>query len=102
MSGRESVAYMFPGQGSQKPGMNRELLALNIGAVEDMYKRANEFLHDEFGWSVDLRDLTLNGPESTLNQTEYSQPGIFVASTARFETWANGRQLPASVTGHSL
>jgi len=102
MVGKESVAYMFPGQGIQKVGMNRELLDLRIGVVEDMYKRANELLRDEFGWRKDLSELTLNGPQEDLGQTEIAQPALFVASATRFAAWAGERELPASVTGHSL
>src|SRR3989344_1917117 len=96
------TVYMFPGQGIQKPGMNRELFALRIGTVEEMYRHANELLRDEFGWSVELRDLTLNGPQELLDQTEYAQPALFVASATRYNYLANGKLLTAAVTGHSL
>ena len=55
------------------------------------------------GASLDLWDLSQNGPEEKLNQTEITQPALLAASVAVWRVWqARGGSEPAQMSGHSL
>ena len=93
----ESVAWLFPGQGSQTPGMGGDLAQAHQVA-RDTFAEADEIL----GFS--LSSLCFEGPEETLNDTINTQPAIFVASLAvlrvlKSEGW---RVSPGFTAGHSL
>lgn len=91
-----SVAFVFPGQGSQSLGMLAELGA-EQGAVRDTFAEASEAL------GYDLWALTQQGPEERLNETDKTQPAILTASIALWRLWlAEGGVRPAFVAGHSL
>lgn len=91
-----SLAFVFPGQGSQSLGM----LAEQGGQqklVLDTFAEASEAL------GYDLWALTQQGPEEQLNQTDKTQPAILTASIALWRLWlAEGGARPAYVAGHSL
>ncbi|MDH4608146.1 ACP S-malonyltransferase [Pseudomonas sp. BN102] len=91
-----SLAFVFPGQGSQSLGM----LAEQGGQqklVLDTFAEASEAL------GYDLWALTQQGPEEQLNQTDKTQPAILAASIALWRLWlAEGGARPAYVAGHSL
>ncbi|XP_003264901.1 malonyl-CoA-acyl carrier protein transacylase, mitochondrial isoform X1 [Nomascus leucogenys] len=76
MSGQCSV-LLFPGQGSQVVGMGRGLL--NYPRVRELYAAARRVL------GYDLLELSLHGPQETLDRTVHCQPAIFVASLAAVE-----------------
>jgi [acyl-carrier-protein] S-malonyltransferase len=91
-----SVAFVFPGQGSQSLGMLAELGA-QYPLVLDTFKEASDAL------GYDLWALTQQGPEEHLNQTDKTQPAILTASIALWRLWlAEGGARPAFVAGHSL
>ncbi|NBA94184.1 ACP S-malonyltransferase [Pseudomonas sp. R5(2019)] len=91
-----SLAFVFPGQGSQSLGMLAELGAQHK-LVADTFQEASEAL------GYDLWALTQQGPEEQLNQTDKTQPAILTASTALWRLWlAEGGARPAYVAGHSL
>ncbi|UVM54477.1 ACP S-malonyltransferase [Pseudomonas sp. B21-012] len=91
-----SLAFVFPGQGSQSLGMLAELGAQHP-LVIDTFREASEAL------GYDLWALTQNGPEEQLNQTDKTQPAILTASIALWRLWlAEGGARPAFVSGHSL
>lgn len=55
------------------------------------------------GAGVDLWDLSQNGPEDQLNQTEYTQPALLAASVGLYRAWAEqSGATPAYLSGHSL
>lgn len=91
-----SLAFVFPGQGSQSLGMLAELAAAHA-QVGESFEEASQ------GCGVDLWALSQDGPEEKLNQTEFTQPALLAASVAVWRAWvANGGAQPAQFSGHSL
>lgn len=91
-----SIAFVFPGQGSQSLGMLAEL-----GAQQPLVRET--FAEASAALGYDLWALTQQGPEEQLNQTDKTQPAILAASVALWRLWlAEGGAKPAFVAGHSL
>lgn len=93
---RTDLAFIFPGQGSQKIGMLAELAALypQIGGT---FAEASEVL------GYDLWDLAQSGQQEDINLTERTQPLLLTASVALWRVWeSRGGALPALMAGHSL
>lgn len=91
-----SLAFVFPGQGSQSLGMLAEQGAQHP-LILDTFEQASEAL------DYDLWALTQSGPVELLNQTDKTQPAILTASIALWHVWlAEGGAVPAFVAGHSL
>jgi len=94
------VAYIFPGQGSQKVGMGRDLYD-SFDSAKAVFKQADEVL------GFPLSRLCFEGPEDELRQTINAQPALVTVSFACLKAVhdVNGsRRLPppAFVAGHSL
>lgn len=85
-------AFIFPGQGSQFPGMAKDWYASNNQAKKLM-DSANELL----GYS--LTDIMFEGDAEILKQTKYTQPAIFLHSIVRFMLLNETADV---VAGHSL
>lgn len=91
-----SLAFVFPGQGSQSVGMLAELGAQHA-VIRETFAEASAAL------GYDLWALTQEGPVELLNQTDKTQPAILAASVALWRLWlAEGGAQPAFVAGHSL
>ena len=91
-----TLAFVFPGQGSQSLGMLAELGAAHAG-VRETFAEASE------GAGVDLWALSQDGPEAQLNRTEFTQPALLAAGVAVWRAWlAAGGPAPARLAGHSL
>ncbi|MBC6941583.1 MAG: [acyl-carrier-protein] S-malonyltransferase [Xanthomonadales bacterium] len=91
-----ALAFVFPGQGSQALGMLAELAQQHAGVRET-------FAEASAGADVDLWALAQQGPEATLNRTEFTQPALLAASIAVWRVWhARGGAMPARLAGHSL
>lgn len=91
-----TLAFVFPGQGSQSLGMLAELAELHP-QVREAFSEASE------GAGVDLWALSQAGPEDMLNRTEYTQPALLAASIGVWRAWrAAGGVQPSVLSGHSL
>ncbi len=91
-----NLAFIFPGQGSQKVGMLADAAA-EFPIIEETFQQASSVL------GYDLWALVQNGPQEELNLTERTQPMLLTASVALWRAWQqqNGSQ-PALMAGHSL
>ena len=85
--------FMFPGQGSQFPGMAKELYETNPTARE-MFDRANEIL------GFDITEIMFNGTAEDLKQTKVTQPAVFLHSVILAKCSPDFK--PDMVAGHSL
>ena len=91
-----TLAFVFPGQGSQSVGMLAELAQL-YPQVRQAFAEASD------GAGVDLWALSQDGPAATLNRTEFTQPALLAAGVAVWRAWqAEGGAQPALLAGHSL
>ena len=96
MSSRKTpTVYMFPGQGSQKVGMGRELAAMHPVAQET-FDQADAAL------GYKLSQLCFEGPEDQLKLTEITQPAILTVSVAAWRVLQSQGMAPSYVVGHSL
>ncbi len=91
----QTLAFLFPGQGSQTVGMGRDL-AENFPAAKAVFDEADEVL----GYHVSK--LCFDGPEEQLKQTEYTQPAILTVSVAAARVMAEMGVTPSVAAGHSL
>lgn len=83
------TAYIFPGQGSQFPGMAKDLYP----SRKELFEKANEIL------GFRITDIMFEGEADDLKATKVTQPAIFIHSTILAMEQA---QQPDMVAGHSL
>ena len=96
MTSSASLAFVFPGQGSQSVGMLAELAAAH-GEVKATFDEASQ------GAGVDLWAMSQQGPEDQLNSTQNTQPALLAASVAVWRVWQKvGGAQPMRMSGHSL
>lgn len=87
-------AYVFPGQGSQFPGMGKDLYEADSNA-RVFFEHANNVL------GFNITDVMFGGSEEDLKQTNVTQPAIFLHSVIKAKTMGDAFQ-PDMVAGHSL
>lgn len=91
-----TLAFVFPGQGSQSAGMLADL-ALARPQVLRVFEEASA------GAGVDLWALSVAAGDPRLDQTEFTQPALLAAGIAVWRVWQEaGGPLPARLAGHSL
>ncbi len=95
-----SVAFMFPGQGSQAVGMGKSL-ADNFGVAKQVFQEVDEALGET------LSTVMWEGPAETLTLTENTQPALLAVSVAALRVLESEANLDlgneaAFVAGHSL
>lgn len=90
------IAFVFPGQGSQKVGMLAAAHA-RFTEVRETFAEASQAL------GYDMWHLVANGEQEALNLTETTQPVLLTSSVALWRAWLGlGGPRPAVMAGHSL
>lgn len=86
-------AYVFPGQASQYVGMGADLF--------DRFSHETAAASDILGYCI--RTLCLHDPENKLDDTQYTQPAVYVVSCLQYlQLLQDGREKPDYLAGHSL
>jgi len=89
------IAFIFPGQGSQKVGMGR--------ALADAYPICRDTIEEaDAALGGPLSRVIFDGPEDQLTLTENTQPALLAVSTAGARLLMSRGIAPAFVAGHSL
>lgn len=88
-----SIAFVYPGQGSQYVGMGQDLYE-SYPEIQDLYSKSNEIL------GYNISEVSFNGPEEKLKQTFITQPAIVIHSIAATKLIKNKE--PLYTAGHSL
>jgi (acyl-carrier-protein) S-malonyltransferase len=91
-------AFVFPGQGSQFPGMGKDHYD-NSAFAKKLFEQANELL------GFRISDIMFNGTEADLRQTNVTQPAVFLHSIIAYKSIdpsAGSGLKPDMVAGHSL
>ena len=84
---------MFPGQGSQRVGMGRNLF--------DEHPKLTRLASDVVGF--DIKKLCLEGPCDILGRGEFIQPAVFLVNALAFLTWRSRHtDVAVQLAGHSL
>jgi [acyl-carrier-protein] S-malonyltransferase len=86
-------AFVFPGQGSQFPGMGKEHYE-NSAFAKRLFEQANDLL------GFRISEIMLSGSEEDLKQTNVTQPAVFLHSIIAYKSIENAS--PDMVAGHSL
>ncbi|MSR88212.1 MAG: [acyl-carrier-protein] S-malonyltransferase [Candidatus Margulisbacteria bacterium] len=89
------IGFVFPGQGSQKVGMGKDLYDQYF-EVRELFISANKVL------GYDISSICFDGPDEILTQTANAQPAIFLVSAALLLLLKRSGIVPAMVAGHSL
>jgi len=89
------IGFLFPGQGSQLVGMGSDFYE-SVPEARDIYTEASDVL------GFDIADISFNGPEEKLKQTQFTQPALYVHSYAVQLLLKKKGVIPDAAAGHSL
>lgn len=93
---KQKLAFVFPGQGSQKVAM-LAAMAQQHDVIQETFSEASQVL------GYDLWQLVQQGPQEELNLTERTQPMLLTAGVALWRLWQQlGGEQPTVMAGHSL
>ena len=90
-----SIAFLCPGQASQKVGMGFDLYN-DTELGKKYFNIANDIMN------IDIKNIIFNGPEEKLKQTQHTQPAIYIVSVIIGELLINKGIEPICAAGHSL
>jgi myxalamid-type polyketide synthase MxaE and MxaD len=96
---RDQLVFVFPGQGSQWPGMGRQLLAAEP-VFRESVERADAAVRSFVDWS--LVDVLTGRDPAALERIEVVQPALFAIEVALATLWQRCGVAPAAVVGHSV
>ncbi|TCP69110.1 ACP S-malonyltransferase [Baia soyae] len=91
-----SLAFLFPGQGSQYVGMGKDFYRRYEAIFSDLFNEANEVL------GFDLQKMCFQGPAEYLTATEVAQPAILTASVGVYRLLEQEGITPSAMAGHSV
>lgn len=94
----QQIMFVFPGQGSQYPGMGSDIYA-QYEIARKTYLQASDVL------GYDIAELSFKDPQNQLNLTRFTQPALLTHSIAMLEVFrdlTDDRLQPAVAAGHSL
>lgn len=89
------IVFVFPGQGSQRVGMGKDLVEA-LPEAKSLFELANKAV------GFDIASLIFEGPEEQLKQTVNTQPALLTTSVALYQAFASHGITPDYVAGHSL
>ena len=93
---KQNIAFIFPGQGSQKAGMGKDLYN-NLSVAKDVFERADKVLGKK------ITEMCFDGDTECLKQTINTQPCLVTMAIAALKAFQEKCNIePAFVAGHSL
>jgi [acyl-carrier-protein] S-malonyltransferase len=98
LASENHILFVFPGQGSQYPGMGSDLYQ-EYAAVRKVYEQASNVL------AYDVAELSFNDPDEQINLTRFTQPALLTHSIACLEAFrdlTDDRLTPVMAAGHSV
>ena len=99
-TGSPQLVFIFPGQGSQWPGMGQELLAREPVFAEAL-SQCEQAMKPHVDWSL-LDVLTKEQEQALLERIDVIQPTLFAIEVALAALWRSWGIVPAAVAGHSM
>ena len=90
-----SLAFLCPGQASQKVGMGKDIYN-NTDLGQEYFAIANEIMGEN------IQDIIFNGPEEKLKETQFTQPAIYIVSVIIGKLLIEYGAKPSCAAGHSL